>query len=136
MPTKALELKHSIRVRDGLRCRICGITAEEYEHKHKCALEVHRVIPDMQYCPKWCVTLCVKCHRSMPNYRDSLVAWSAAHESGVRGIVINNFSKGSKVAFEKLFKFAKQLAKEHPELAIESFGMANTEANQKRYALD
>lgn len=134
--SNVLELKQNIRCRDGLCCRICGITAEQYEAKYGCALEVHRVVPGIHYNDKWCVTLCIKCHRSMPDKRDNLISWGADYESGVRGIVINNFSKGSKQAFEKLFCYAKQLAKEYPELAIEPFGMANTEKNNKRYAID
>lgn len=133
--SNVLELKHEIRCRDGLRCRICGITAKEYEAKYECALEVHRVIPGIQYIDRWCVTLCLKCHRRMPDKRDNLVSWGAEYESGVRGIVLNNFSKGSKQAFSKLVRYAKQLAKEYPDLVIDCFGMANTEENNRRYSI-
>ena len=55
-----LDLKESIRKRDGYKCQECGITQEENKKK----LDVHHIDGnDTNNAPKNMISLCVKCHR-------------------------------------------------------------------------
>lgn len=56
-----LDVKESIRERDGYRCVDCGRTQRGRR------LDVHRLVPGRlggRYTPENCVTLCRKCHRA------------------------------------------------------------------------
>jgi hypothetical protein len=58
-----LEIKQSIRARDGFRCISCGMANEEHVRRHHRALEVHRLSPDGVYDIDECVTVCTSCRQ-------------------------------------------------------------------------
>ncbi len=61
-----LDLKAKVRERDGFKCRDCGKTQDQHIEETGKILDVHRVIPGMEYLEFWCVTLCRTCHGSKP----------------------------------------------------------------------
>ena len=61
-------LKEQIRARDGFRCQLCGVSADEHASDGR-QLSVHHMDYDKNNCdPANLVTLCVVCH-SRVNYR-------------------------------------------------------------------
>lgn len=68
-----LETKEYVRRRDGYACRDCGMTREQHQEKYGKDLDVHRLIPGVNYYHAWCVTLCRACHGKKPkNAGDAL----------------------------------------------------------------
>lgn len=66
--TELAEIKDAVRLRDGMRCTVCGVTNDEHKATTGKQLEVHRVQQGSAYsaAPGACVTLCRKCHDGEP----------------------------------------------------------------------
>jgi hypothetical protein len=62
------DVKKAVRLRDKYACRDCGMTAEQHKKKFGAALEVHRLVPGLQYAVSSCVTLCEDCHNKKPRH--------------------------------------------------------------------
>lgn len=59
-------IKRAVRLRDGWRCRKCGMSQEEHRRIYGKALEVHRLTPGSPYTIAGCETRCVPCHGPEP----------------------------------------------------------------------
>jgi hypothetical protein len=60
------QIKAAVRARDGFRCRLCGMGADEHASRFGRGLEVHRIIPGSDYTLDGCMTLCRPCHDLQP----------------------------------------------------------------------
>lgn len=61
-----LEIKAAVRLRDGYRCTLCGMTAAEHVALYGRGLDVHRVVPGSVYNQEGCITVCRPCHGRLP----------------------------------------------------------------------
>jgi hypothetical protein len=57
-----LEIKATVRDRDGFCCVACGMTNDEHKARYGRQLEVHRKTPGASYQAADCETLCIPCH--------------------------------------------------------------------------
>ena len=55
-------IKNEVRKRDGFCCRSCGITADECKAEYGTTLDVHRILPGVEYRVDGCIALCEGCH--------------------------------------------------------------------------
>jgi hypothetical protein len=62
-PLSDAKIKELVRERDGYKCRDCGMSDEDHQEKFDQTLEVHRLVPGVEYGQTWCVTLCCDCHK-------------------------------------------------------------------------
>lgn len=65
-----LEIKATVRERDGYACTLCGMTESEHLDQWGKTLDVHRVTPGSPYAvDQSCVTVCRSCHGPQPRRR-------------------------------------------------------------------
>lgn len=61
-----LEIKATVRKRDGYQCTKCNMTRAEHFARYERDLEVHRLTPGSEYTLEGCITVCCSCHGSEP----------------------------------------------------------------------
>ncbi len=64
-----IEVKSSVRERDGFRCVDCGMTNDQHLERFGRRLDVHRLEAGSKYAVDGCVTLCRPCHTKKPKQR-------------------------------------------------------------------
>lgn len=116
-------IKQEIRQRDSFRCARCAMSAEESIEKLGRTLDVHRIIPgvDYQYM-QWCVTLCVDCHKLMPRKIQDIIFWDKPHLSGAVGVIMNQFHPRSSDAYVDLANAVQAIKEKYDGIVIETFG--------------
>lgn len=72
-----LEIKATVRSRDGYRCVDCGMTNDEHLSIYGRALEVHRKEPGSAYSVDGCETVCKGCHGLKPRQPHGAIYESA-----------------------------------------------------------
>lgn len=80
------EVKALVRERDGYKCARCGMTNDQHIAEYGRALDVHRVVPDVNYQPYWCITLCRPCHGKMPKRIEQVVFVDTREEEEQMGV--------------------------------------------------
>lgn len=59
-------VKEAVRSRDGYCCTECGMSQTDHFKIYGKKLDVHRVVPSVEYTVGACVTVCRKCHGPKP----------------------------------------------------------------------
>jgi hypothetical protein len=97
-------VKSQVRLRDGHKCRDCGMTQEEHIKAHKKDLNVHRIIPGVAYCDFWCVTLCHACHTKKPRKTADVVFQDDRDplEDGIYTVNLNLYDERLRHLFTRL----------------------------------
>src|SRR5262245_52577978 len=103
-PSTELAIKDNVRIRDGFKCRDCGMTQDEHLEKFGRILDVHRVLPGIVYREESCVTLCRDCHGKKPR-RTGEAFWA----KDLLWIGINLYDRKDRILFDELFFFAKKM---------------------------
>lgn len=122
-----IDYKESVRDRDGRKCVECGITETEHLEKTGRTLDVHRIVPGIDYqWTTWCVTLCRYCHGGMPRKCDQLIFnWSerTGHaKCGVFGVMLNCYNANAKMAVSDLRCFIHTLEERYGKEITFVFG--------------
>lgn len=116
--------KESVRKRDDYKCVECKMTHNEHVKKYGTCLEVHRLIPGINYeCTQWCVTLCRYCHTKMPRDCNGLIFRNLAYPciKGVFGLIFPSYGVKAKAMKRDLIAFEKEMQRKYGKDAHCSF---------------
>ena len=115
--------KDEVRERDGYACVWCGMSNKMHLEEYGQCLEVHRLVPGIDYQrQEWCITLCVKCHKMMPRRVDRIIFWGEEHSNGVCGLIFNTFHPEAMQIISKLKEFQAEIFKQHKNAVLCFFG--------------
>lgn len=103
-----IQVKASVRERDGHKCVKCGMTRERHVEEHQTDLHVHRLFPGSYYLEGWCVTLCSPCHGKMPKHPADLIYLDAEKETGIYVFALNLFDKHNRRVYDAIARRGKE----------------------------
>jgi hypothetical protein len=95
-----VDVKASVRERDGFKCQDCGMTNEQHNERYGKQLDVHRLIPGCAYSVALCVTLCRACHSTKP--KQAIDALYLNDSTGVRAFFFNLYDPPEREIVQRL----------------------------------